>query len=149
MDHLRDVPERLRDAAKLFEERNKSYGGNYTMFGHVLAAMFPDGIRVHGPEEMQRLLLLCLQVTKITRYARNLGKGGHADSAEDGAVYWLMMAEQDDRWAAERGGSLGSQYETCTMTSDPPEASVNDEWWRSLPSNTQTMLRHNASHWRR
>lgn len=95
---IKTVPERLRDAAKLFEERNATYGGNYRHFGRVMAALFPSGLGAgdHTEKELGRLLLVCHLVTKLTRYCNSLRSGGHADSLEDLAVYALMTAELDE-----------------------------------------------------
>ena len=99
MDNLdvKLVPDRLRDAAKLFEERNAAYGSNYLEIGPVLHAMFPDGLVVDSPEVWTRVFFLVHRMTKETRYAKNIRKGGHADSLEDLAVYAIMNAETDDR----------------------------------------------------
>jgi len=142
MAAVRSVPERLRDAAKLFEERNKSYGANYVHFGRALLAMFPDGLHATTEEEMQRVVLFCLQLTKITRYARNLNKGGHADSAQDGAVYWLMMDEQDELHAQKAksenvvensGQKLDQAKIALGVGIEPLEAQTPDEWWTNRP----------------
>jgi hypothetical protein len=90
------VPERLRDAAALFEKRNKSYGGNYRLMGRVMHEIYPNGLTIKTPEEWLRLMLQVHRVTKETRYAQNFGRGGHADSLEDMAVYAIMAAETDE-----------------------------------------------------
>ncbi len=89
------VPERLRDAATLFEERNAQYGANYTNFGKVMEALFPNGISVTGPVEMRRLSLVVHMMTKLTRYCNNFWRGGHTDSLEDLSVYAQMTSETD------------------------------------------------------
>lgn len=90
------VPDRLRKAADLFEERNKAYGGNYRNMGAVMAAMYPDGLTVRSAHEWTRLMLQVHRVTKETRYACNFAAGGHADSMDDLAVYAQMAAETDE-----------------------------------------------------
>jgi len=89
------VPELLRDAADLFEKRNADYGGNYMEFGTVMDAMLPNGIQMSKPNDYRRLILFAHLVTKLTRYARSLHRGGHADSLADLAVYAMMTMETD------------------------------------------------------
>lgn len=93
------VPERLAELGEIFKERNQLYGSNYRLFGGVLNAMFPDGIEVYGPYDLNRLMLFLQVVHKLTRYARALTDGGHKDSADDACVYLQMMRELDDEYA--------------------------------------------------
>jgi hypothetical protein len=93
----RDVPQRLRDAAELFEERNAQYGNNYMTMGEVMNAMYPDGLVIQGAEAWLRLMLQVHRITKETRYACNFHRGGHQDSLEDISVYAQMAAEVDDQ----------------------------------------------------
>ena len=90
------VDQRLHDAANLFKQRNEQYGDNYKTIGPVLDAMFPSGILLLGPDEMQRMFTIVMQVTKLTRYAQNIHRGGHQDSLDDMAVYSIMAAHTDD-----------------------------------------------------
>jgi hypothetical protein len=99
----RDVPQRLRDAAELFEERNAQYGNNYMTMGEVMNAMYPDGLVIQGAEAWLRLMLQVHRVTKETRYACNFARGGHQDSLEDISVYAQMAAETDDQRRTELG----------------------------------------------
>ncbi len=93
------VPEALRKAAEIYEERNKLYGDNYKNFGAVWLALFPDGISTtssHAPlEDCNRLGVLVQIVSKLTRYCANFGAGGHVDSLDDMAVYAMMLQELD------------------------------------------------------
>lgn len=93
------VPEQLRKAAEIYEERNKRYGSNYKRFGLVLAALFPDGISIASAEDPvkagNRLGVLIQILSKITRYCENFNRGGHADSLDDLAVYAMMLRELD------------------------------------------------------
>jgi len=93
----RTPDERLAAAADLFRERNRQYGGNYTKFGPVMASMFPDGIILRGEEELGRLVLFAHLLTKLTRYAQNMDRGGHEDSLDDMSVYAMMLAEHDEK----------------------------------------------------
>lgn len=95
------VPEALRKAAAIYEERNKLYGDNYKNFGKVMLALFPEGI-YHGSsnpqpfDEINRYGVLIQIVSKLTRYCENFGKGGHDDSLDDLAVYAMMLKELDN-----------------------------------------------------
>jgi hypothetical protein len=88
------VPEALRAAAGIYEERNKLYGSNYKKFGHVVAPMLA-GIHVESPDDFNRLGILIQMLSKITRYCENFERGGHADSLDDLAVYAMMLRELD------------------------------------------------------
>jgi hypothetical protein len=90
------VPEILRECAATYEERNKLYGDNYKKFGHVMKAIFPKGLWAYTPEEFNRLGIFVQCVSKLTRYAESLEKGGHKDSAHDLSVYAAMLEELTD-----------------------------------------------------
>jgi hypothetical protein len=104
----RDVPQRLRDAAELFEERNAQYGNNYMTMGEVMNAMYPDGLVIQGAEAWLRLMLQVHRVTKETRYACNFARGGHQDSLEDISVYAQMASETDDQRRLMREAQEGT-----------------------------------------
>lgn len=93
------VPEALRQAARIYEERNELYGDNYKRFGLLLEALFPDGISIASAEDPvkagNRLGVLVQILSKIARYCEQFNKGGHADSLDDLAVYVMMLRELD------------------------------------------------------
>lgn len=93
------VPEQLRKAAAIYEERNALYGDNYRRFGQVWVALFPDGISTtssHDPVgDCNRLGILVQVVSKLTRYCQNFNAGGHIDSLDDLIVYAAMLQELD------------------------------------------------------
>lgn len=93
------VPEALRQAAVIYEQRYALYGDNYKRFGKLLAALFPDGISIASAEDPvkagNRLGVLIQILSKITRYCENFNRGGHADSLDDLAVYAMMLRELD------------------------------------------------------
>jgi len=89
------VPDLLRDAAKIYEERNKMYGSNYKRFGPIMQMLFPDGLRLKSADDFNRFGIFVQVVAKITRYAENFTRGGHADSLDDMAVYGMMLRELD------------------------------------------------------
>jgi hypothetical protein len=50
-------PDKLRDLANLYEERNETYGDNYKRFGHMAAMMFPNGLIIRSADDWNRLAL--------------------------------------------------------------------------------------------
>jgi len=103
-----NVPEMLRNAAKIYEERNKLYGDNYKRFGEIMHSLFPNGLTLHNVDDFNRFGVFVQVVSKITRYAENFTRGGHPDSLDDNAVYSMMLQELDYEYLhrqinAERG----------------------------------------------
>lgn len=92
---MKKVPEMLRDAASIYEERNKLYGDNYKRFGSIMRELFPQGLELKTEDEFNRYCVFIQVVSKITRYAENFIRGGHADSLDDMAVYAMMLQELD------------------------------------------------------
>lgn len=90
------VPEILRNNAKTYEERNKLYGDNYKKFGKVMEAIFPEGFEISSAADHNRLGVFIQCLSKLMRYAENLDKGGHKDSAHDLSVYAAMLEELTD-----------------------------------------------------
>lgn len=93
--NMKTVPERLRDLAKIYEDRNKQYKDNYKHFGKVMIGMFPNGLHLTTPEEFNRFCIFVQCMSKFTRYANMFKEGGHPDSLDDNAVYSMMLAEYD------------------------------------------------------
>ena len=88
------VPEILRKGADTYEERNPLYGDSYKVYGAVMKAMFPDGLPDFATvADFNRLGVFNMIVSKLMRYASNIGNGGHFDSALDLSVYAAMLAE--------------------------------------------------------
>ena len=92
----KSVPELLRACATTYEERNKLYGDNYKKFGRVMEAMFPQGLTLQTIQDFNRYGIFVQCVSKLMRYAENLNKGGHQDSAHDLSVYAAMLEELTD-----------------------------------------------------
>lgn len=105
MTEIKSVPQALRDAAAIYEERNKLYGDNYKRHGQVMAAMFPTGVELHDLHDHNRFGVFTQIVAKLTRYAENFQRGGHVDSLDDMTVYSQMLQELDseERLAMEEG----------------------------------------------
>lgn len=89
----KSVPELLRACATTYEERNKLYGDNYKKFGRVMEAMFPNGLHLRTIQDFNRYGIFVQCASKLMRYAENLDKGGHQDSAHDLSVYAAMLEE--------------------------------------------------------
>ena len=92
---MKTVPEMLRDAAGIYEQRNKIYGDNYKRFGKVMALLFPDGVTLKTEDDFNRFGIFVQLVSKETRYAENFLRGGHDDSLDDTSVYSMMLKELD------------------------------------------------------
>lgn len=87
------VPERMRAAADIYEERSKAYGDNYKRFGPIMMLLFPDGLRLEHPNDFTKFGLFVQIVSKVTRMAENFRTGCHPDSMDDNAVYTMMLRE--------------------------------------------------------
>lgn len=89
----RTVPELLRVAAATYEERSKTYGDNYKKFGAQMVAIFPNGLPPLDEDGWNQFGCWLMAMIKLHRYAENIGKGGHSDSAHDAMVYSGMLEE--------------------------------------------------------
>lgn len=89
------VPERLKQAAKTYQERNKVYGDSYKTQGDVLDALFPEGMNITH-EDYNRIFMVNMIVSKLIRYCENFNDGGHQDSIHDLGVYAFMLEELDE-----------------------------------------------------
>lgn len=81
----------LMEAAETHNERYKVYGNNFLHMGTVLMGMFPEGLALKTADDFNRFNLFIQVVGKMSRYAQNLDKGGHIDSAHDACVYSAML----------------------------------------------------------
>lgn len=88
------VPEMLRKAADIYEQRNAVYGDNYKTFGSWAAPLLAD-VTARSPRDMNRLGILIQIMGKLGRYVANFNRGGHEDSLIDMAVYAMMLSEMD------------------------------------------------------
>lgn len=88
---MKTVPDILREGAAIYEQRNKLYGDSYKRFGNMMSALYPQGVLVKEVDDWNRLGLMMMAVSKISRFAENAG--GHLDSAVDLSVYAAMLAE--------------------------------------------------------
>ena len=108
---MKKVPDMLRDAANIYEERNKLYGDNYKRFGYIMKELFPQGLKLEGPDDFNRYGVFVQVVSKITRYAENFTRGGHADSLDDMAVYAMMLQELDNMSRRRRENEAASMVD--------------------------------------
>lgn len=88
------APDFLEAGARTFRQRNTLYSDNYHHFGHIMVGLFPRGLPAElGPQDWNRIALVMNVVAKMQRYAMNIQRGGHADSAHDAMVYAAMLEE--------------------------------------------------------
>tara|TARA_R100000742_G_C4259604_1_gene77409 strand:+ start:427 stop:732 length:306 start_codon:yes stop_codon:yes gene_type:complete len=90
-----DCIKNLKQALKTFEERGKSYGDSYNQVGKVMAVLFPNGVELKTEADFNRMGLLNMIVSKLTRYANQWEKT-HKDSAHDMGVYSFILEAFDD-----------------------------------------------------
>jgi hypothetical protein len=91
-----DIALGLENAAETFRKRSEEYGSNFLNMGEAMAGMFPNGVTLQSPEDFVRWHLFELNMIKMSRYASNWDKGGHADSLVDACVYPAMLAWVDE-----------------------------------------------------
>ena len=102
----------LRAAERTYTERNKTYGDNYKKFGHVMQALFPNGVTINSAEQWNRFGILVQKVGKLSRYVTN-PYVGHQDSVHDDICYSAMLEELD---AAAAGLNTTSPVELVTSS---------------------------------
>jgi len=91
----RSPDELLVAAAETFRSRNAEYGAGYLKVGPIMAAFFPNGIKLETPEDHGRYHLFMLAAVKMSRYAANF-EHGHPDSMRDLAAYAAMLESFDE-----------------------------------------------------
>lgn len=84
----------LQDALATYRERNKTYGNNYKRFGHIMKALFPDGLHLQSVDDFNRYGVIFMRIAKLSRYVTN-PMVGHLDSVHDDIVYAAMLEELD------------------------------------------------------
>lgn len=115
-NQFKEVPQRLIDAAILFQERNEQYGNNFVKIGEVLHAMYPFGITISSSIQWYRIFTIIMLVMKTTRYAENVRGVGHMDSLDDMTVYAQMAAYMDDRERTQIQDRIRQMAKTPTDT---------------------------------
>ena len=81
----------LDNACVTHTEKAKEYGDSIDIVGDVLGAMFPDGLDLNTAGDFSRFSKFNWIVCKLCRYAQNMRRGGHKDSAHDIIVYAAML----------------------------------------------------------
>ena len=91
----RTAPENLEAGAATFRERGQVYGKSYIKFGGVMSELFPNGLWIDSRDTAShvRLGIMVQIIGKLTRYAEQMTRGGHRDSAHDMMVYSAMLEE--------------------------------------------------------
>lgn len=80
--------------AKLQDGKASEYDDCYVRLGHVLDAIFPDGLPILGARDFTRFHLFHMQLLKLVRYAIAFEEG-HPDSLDDNAVYAQLLRKVD------------------------------------------------------
>ena len=88
------VPQALRAAAEIYEQRNAMYGDNYKKFGTWAQPLLAD-CNATTVTDVNRLGVLLQMLSKMSRYVENFNAGGHDDSLDDLVVYSMMLKELD------------------------------------------------------
>lgn len=81
----------IGEMERTFRERNAVYQDNWKLHCKMLMALFPDGLTVKTEDDWARLNFFLMLTGKISRYAQQYEKGGHADSIHDTSVYAVML----------------------------------------------------------
>ena len=93
-EEMLSVAEILRSGADTYQQRNQLYGDSYKSFARVFMALFPSGsLNLSTQNQINRLGLLTMIISKLTRYCANMNGQGHKDSAHDMMVYSAMLEE--------------------------------------------------------
>ncbi len=87
----------FEDAKKILKERGATYSGNQNKTAKILAILFSDSVPITTVDNIERYKLISHIVEKLSRYCVNFYKGGHPDSAIDGANYFFLLAGTDHR----------------------------------------------------
>ena len=112
------VPAKLRDSAKLYEDRNAVYGDNFRMVGKVMVSLFPNGMVLKTEEDHNKYHLFVLKIVKLTRYAVNY-RQGHMDSLDDDIIYTAMIAALDNEAELDQASKeLAAKVATFVSGSD-------------------------------
>ena len=104
------VPETVDGAltrlAGLYLERNALYKDNYKKFGMLMVALqnfVPGGsFPTETEDDWNRLCMLFMMASKLSRYCASYMDGGHLDSLDDTSVYAQMLNEIDHEIQSEK-----------------------------------------------
>ena len=100
--------ELLKEAAKLYAEKNKEYGGTYKQHGEIMKALFPHGLTIETVGEFNYYHLLVLITVKLVRCTNSFHRGSiHQDSAHDMGIYSFMLEEIGEGLSDENNHNRG------------------------------------------
>lgn len=85
------VSEIFDEAKKLHTSKGEEYGNTSAMFGDVLLALFPGGIRIDCAADANKFGLYFMMIHKMMRIASTVFKS--KDSVRDLCVYAAMLEE--------------------------------------------------------
>jgi hypothetical protein len=127
------VPEFLRAAAGIYEERNVLYGDNYKRIGPIFELLFPNGVELKKADDFNRFAVFVQILGKVTRYAENFPHGGHEDSLDDNAVYSMMLKELD-REAKDHAqmAEMVERFDNHGKGVKYPDRELNSEYQRAV-----------------
>lgn len=92
----KNVIDMMKEAQKTYCERNALYGDTYKKIGYILEAMFPEGLVLSGPLDLNRFACFVMVIGKAVRYAQMIANGQtHQDTPHDMGVYSFMLQELD------------------------------------------------------
>ncbi len=92
-----DVSELLLKASETHKERTEVHGHAYDRTGDIYTAFFPNGVTLKTAEDFERFVPFVWCVTKMNRYAENMERGGHKDSAHDLIVYGAILERATEK----------------------------------------------------
>lgn len=94
---MKTVPQLLREAADIYEQRNAIYGDNYKKFGAWVGPLLRGaGVVLETDDDWGRMAYRILMLHKISRDLMQFNNGGHPDSLDDLSVYAMMVRELDE-----------------------------------------------------
>ena len=89
----------LKKLADLYLDRNQTYGDSYKKFGKLMLALqgfVPGGsFPTDTEDDWNRLGILLMVASKLSRYCSSYLDDGHPDSLDDTSVYAQMLSEID------------------------------------------------------
>lgn len=91
------------EAGAIRAEREAVYGKGHYNHGDVMYGIFPQGLKLDGPEDFTRFTMFNNIVQKLVRYGMNFKNGGHRDSSLDLGNYGHLLTELDDEIRTRNG----------------------------------------------
>src|SRR3954468_1205500 len=82
--------ELMDQAVGTYRERNAVYGSSYHKHGHVMAALYPEGLKLVTPHDFNLMGCLNMIISKLCRLSQT---PEHRDSIHDIGVYAFMYEE--------------------------------------------------------